>query len=616
MRRGKIWLGLLALAAAGAAELATLARQDDASDVVVHEWGTFLAMSGSDGVVLDGMYHEEHALPAFVHARSRDGLRLPSVVLKGETPVIYFYTDRPQKVRVDVRFPRGVWTQWYPQAQILGPQLAQMGDPGPDGVRDGRIHWCAEILPASAGRPSPEPPATSADALWNHAREVDAAYVRTPDYTHDPARPEVDRFLFYRGLGTAALPLRVAADDGGTLELDRESRHGVAHLFVVRVEDGRGTYAYLPSMEPGDRRSGVIPSMAEARPLEAFADDLGGALRGRLVASGLFEKEAAAMVNTWRSSYFLTEGVRVLFVLPQSWTDGFIPLTIEPRPREVVRVMVGRVELLTPERERRAEQAVRELASPEPAAREAAFAFLREQGRYVEPVVRRVLRTTADEELKALCQQLLATDFVTELRAAIHDAADGRRLEDDPEHVRAQLALLLKQIGLDEPAKAEGGRVLETLRGRPRPRLNDHEARHPLRAYARAAEAVGDDAAAVEGYARFVDFASQAVTTNDCRGCHRDAGPADSEWFRDWWAGERYADLLSRLGGLERAVADQEAAIARDPGDAASRLRLAYLLERSGDRARAASLWADLARRGDSAVAVRESGGAAGRGAR
>ena len=90
-------------------------------DLVVHEWGTFLAMNGSDGVSLDGMYHEEHALPSFVHSRSRDQLRLPSSLLKGETPVIYFYTSRPSRVRVQVGFPAGLWTQWYPQAAMVGP---------------------------------------------------------------------------------------------------------------------------------------------------------------------------------------------------------------------------------------------------------------------------------------------------------------------------------------------------------------------------------------------------------------------------------------------------------------------------------------------------------------
>ena len=69
------------------------------------------------------------------------------------------------------------------------------------------------------------------------------------------------------------------------------------------------------------------------------------------------------MVNTWKTSYFQNDGIRVLFVLPQSWTDSFIPIRIAPKPEEIVRVMVGRLELLSPERERRAEAAVRDLAS-------------------------------------------------------------------------------------------------------------------------------------------------------------------------------------------------------------------------------------------------------------
>ncbi|MBX6315229.1 MAG: hypothetical protein IRY99_20310 [Isosphaeraceae bacterium] len=73
-------------------------------------------------VALDGLYHEEHALPEFVHARSRDQLRLPNVVLEGETPVIYFYTQRPQSVGVDVRFPQGIWMRWYLQAKLIWPK--------------------------------------------------------------------------------------------------------------------------------------------------------------------------------------------------------------------------------------------------------------------------------------------------------------------------------------------------------------------------------------------------------------------------------------------------------------------------------------------------------------
>src|SRR4051794_31707210 len=152
------------------------------SDLVVHEWGTFLAMSGSDGVSLDGMYHEEHSLPGFVHARPRDQLRWRSIFSKGETPVIYFYTGTKQNASVEVTFPKGIWTQWYPQAAFVMPRLASLPVPATEPPRDGRIVWYVQIQPAPEKDLSPPPP-TSADALWNFARDVDAALVSTPDRT-------------------------------------------------------------------------------------------------------------------------------------------------------------------------------------------------------------------------------------------------------------------------------------------------------------------------------------------------------------------------------------------------------------------------------------------------
>src|SRR5262245_38312978 len=100
-----LWFVVLTLIAAACFAPAAATSSDEPTDLVVHEWGTFLAMQGSDGVTLDGMYHEEHALPEFVHTRGRDQLRIPSMKMKGETPVIYFYTNKKQKVGVEVRFP-------------------------------------------------------------------------------------------------------------------------------------------------------------------------------------------------------------------------------------------------------------------------------------------------------------------------------------------------------------------------------------------------------------------------------------------------------------------------------------------------------------------------------
>src|SRR5262245_8072630 len=134
MRFKTVGLGVLLAALAGGPSPAA-----SNGDLVVHEWGTFLAMNGSDGITLDGMYHEEHALPAFVHSRGRDQLRISSVRLKGETPVIYFYTKQPQDIEVSVRFPQGIWTQWYPQAGIMGPQLSEATSGS--ALRNGHIHW-------------------------------------------------------------------------------------------------------------------------------------------------------------------------------------------------------------------------------------------------------------------------------------------------------------------------------------------------------------------------------------------------------------------------------------------------------------------------------------------
>src|SRR4051812_23440902 len=190
MRTRKLWPAPILVAVAFAAVLAgvgvAMIPPERADDLVVHEWGTFLAMSGSDGVTLDGMYHEEHALPGFVHARSRDQLRMPSVLVKGETPVIYFYTDRPLQVHVDVRFPRGVWTQWYPQASRVGPGFPGSGSP--ESLQDGHISWDAAVDPdprlQALVPPSPE------GSLSRYARDVDAATVKTEDSTGAGTRSE------------------------------------------------------------------------------------------------------------------------------------------------------------------------------------------------------------------------------------------------------------------------------------------------------------------------------------------------------------------------------------------------------------------------------------------
>ncbi len=555
--------------------------------LVVHEWGTFLALNGSDGVTLDGMYHEEHALPAFVHARSRDELRLRTSNLKGETPVVYFYTDRPVRVQVDVGFPGGLWTQWYPQADFVGPSLVQAGSL--PRARNGRIHWTVDVMPPAMTRSSL--PVVPSGALWQFSRNVDAAYVSAVDSTRRDGPKEWERFLFYRGLGEARLPLAVSATGGGRLTCDSDLVEGLRDVYLVRVENNRGTYRHLPSLRCGEELASVIPAMDIGQRIDRFADTIAGDLAARLVGHGLYADEARAMVNTWRTSYFTTNGIRVLFVLPQSWTDRFIPMAIDPRPDELVRVMVGRIELLTGERERAAEMAVAHLASRDPDVRARAFATLGEQGRFVEPIMRRTMQSTADEGVRLLSRRLLLTDFVTELRTSLNDAADGAMLVQEPVYARAQLASLLREIGLNDEARQEGELALAALARMPQPTMTDHSSRNMFRALARAHEGAGHDVAALNWYGKFVEFGSGFAK---CSGCHDLAGPRDASFFRDWWAGRKFAELAWTTGEAPRLIEADEAALAKTPNRLLPQIRLAYLYEAHGDAERATRLWTQV----------------------
>lgn len=586
MKIRMVWLGSLLTAAI---LLIGAAQSQKSEGLIVHEWGTFLAMNGSDGVSLDGMYHEEHALPAFVHARSRDQLHIPGAGIKGETPVIYFYTNRIEHVDVRVRFPQGIWTQWYPNAQFLGPSLA--GTHTPLHLSDGHITWQATIVPNTGGPERVSIPQSPPDSLWNFARETDSAYVQTGENGH---RMESEKFLFYRGLGQAPLPLQSSTSDGGTLSVSSGEPYIMRHLFVLRVENGRGVWKYLPSVAPGEKVTQAIPTMAEAKPLAEFTRAVGDELAAKLTESGLYPKEARAMVNTWSRSYFGSDGIRVLFVLPQAWTDAFIPLEINPKPAETVRVMVGRLELLTPEREQQAEKAVAGLATTDTATRDQAFDFLRSQGRYVEPILRRTLRSTHDARVQTLCKRLLTTDFVTELRAGSR-ATDGAAPANDPDRdrpvfVRARLASLLREVGLDGEAMQEAKAAEAALREMKMPPTDRFEARPFLRAYARIAEGEGDDKQAVTRYSDFIQFGSQRKTK--CEGCHPTEGPRTMAWFRDWWAGKKYAQYVARLGQTERAIAANQGDLDRNANVTASQMRLAYLYASKGDKERAAALWA------------------------
>jgi hypothetical protein len=75
--------------------------------------------------------------------------------------------------------------------------------------------------------------------------------------------------------------------------------------------------------------------------------DLQSRLVNHLMEFGLFRKEAIAMVETWRDSWF-EEGMRLFYIVPREMVDRVLPLEVQPSPSAIARVFVGRIELLSP----------------------------------------------------------------------------------------------------------------------------------------------------------------------------------------------------------------------------------------------------------------------------
>jgi hypothetical protein len=80
--------------------------------------------------------------------------------------------------------------------------------------------------------------------------------------------------------------------------------------------------------------------------LTGSVDALYGDLEEILVGQGLYRDEAHAMVETWKDSWF-EEGSRLIYIVPRGFIDNVLPLTLKPEPGQIVRVFVGRLEIIT-----------------------------------------------------------------------------------------------------------------------------------------------------------------------------------------------------------------------------------------------------------------------------
>lgn len=355
-----------------------------APDYTLHEWGTFTTVSGSDGGLLPGLQREEEGLPPFVH--SHEGMEnlgdvsgnpdgtvsikgwirpLKNVTVKMETPVIYFYTKEPFQAKVSVGFQGGSISQWYPArsggetppgyvphesvgtAKIAGFQIGGARFPRGGSIDfaegyQGSINWDVAVTPPGEGD-SAEIFRGGENATWLYPRQTDSALVRAADGT-------AEKFLFYRGVGRFDPPVVFRMESDQSLVIENRGDAPVPGLLVYEMGTGGAVrFQVLDALAAG-KSAGVDLSKLESsanwhRPVYA-------ALTKVLMEAGLFRKEADAMLQTWWRSYFERPGLRVFWLVPETFTEKILPLNVEPPPGRVARVLVGRAEILTPAFER------------------------------------------------------------------------------------------------------------------------------------------------------------------------------------------------------------------------------------------------------------------------
>jgi hypothetical protein len=345
------------------------ARNDS---LVVHEWGTFTSLQDEQGNAIGGINVDDEPVPEFVHRIASFLLQRPEIsvpaLFKGaprchpdvtmrlETPVVYFYPRRgetlPLKLDVEVSFRSGWLSEYYPDANVEAPGVEGHTSFGPITTdTTGRLRWNnLHVGTDLAGR-------ETSSRVWLAPRAVQAANVTS-------AAGESERFLFYRGVGRVDSPLSVSrAESGKTLVFTsnfsttaaaQPSKLSVPSLWLVDIRaDNVCAFREIEGFEvPADGQPHSVGTTAatfdEAEFNQRNLDMLRARIRSALIADGLFDDEADALLSTWELSYFQTPGLRLFYLLPRAWTDRVLPLSLSIEAH-VVRTMVGRIEIVTPE---------------------------------------------------------------------------------------------------------------------------------------------------------------------------------------------------------------------------------------------------------------------------
>jgi len=126
----------------------------------------------------------------------------------------------------------------------------------------------------------------------------------------------------------------------------------------------------------------------------------------RLAQTGLHKDEAEALVKVWHDGFIKHDGLSLLYRVPQSVYDRWLPLEAKPAPSKIVRVGLVLHQHLEPELDSRVEVLIAKLSSENFEVRQAAEKELMLIGGAAFPMLDKGAQSK-EPEVASRCQRVL-----------------------------------------------------------------------------------------------------------------------------------------------------------------------------------------------------------------
>ncbi|MHC5038313.1 MAG: hypothetical protein ACYTHM_13440 [Planctomycetota bacterium] len=390
--------------------------------LIVHEWGVFTVYNDLE-YANAGRKAEWASLPGFFY-RQFPKQRLRWLPAAWDKPIIYFHTQRNMALKVEVGFPKGAPVVWWPAAVSPADNRTDR-DRQPVRRRSPfrKLTWEVRLgdqFPLHGKRgteeafrkvgvfPMPE------DCWLTKTRAVkEAALVSTfgtalgsgPPW--ELSRLETERFIYYDGLVPAPDFLRCLAAGNQKAVLKNAADFPLQDLFLVDrgAKDGTIGFASVQEIPPGKE----IEVPLEKVPADAWPRRGVEALSTALQRTGLFLSEIDALIAVWQRGFFYAEGLTAIYRLPRRVYDEMLPLTVTPKPSQVIRVGLARHPHLEgePARTERVRAFIAALDHDDFQKREAATRALVEMGPSAFRHLREAVKTAESLEVRNRCMLIL-----------------------------------------------------------------------------------------------------------------------------------------------------------------------------------------------------------------